>query len=157
MSKSTGEKLVALLCLGFCIFYGLSATSIDVFPGREAEHITSRTFPYLLTAIGAICSLAILIGALRTTESEGSAAGGGPYHWARCLALVGVAVVYAVLMTRLGFVVSTIGFIAAGCLLLGERRIGLVISAAVIPPVIFWLLLELGLDIRLPPFNIWRG
>ena len=156
MSTSKGEQFVALLCLGFCIFYGISATSIDVFPGREGELISSRTFPYLLTILGAVCSLAILFGALRKPAAPGSSESGGTYYWSRCFALVGVAVAYAVLMTRLGFMASTIGFITAGCLLLGERRIGVVISAAVIPPVIFWLLLELGLDIKLPSLNIWR-
>ncbi len=155
MSTSRGEQLVALLCLGFCIFYGVSATSIDVFPGREGELITSRTFPYLLTARGAICSLAILFGALRKAADPGSPASGGTYDWSRCIALVGLAVVYALLITRLGFVASTIGFIGAGSLLLGERRMGLVISAAVVPPVIFWLLLDLGLDIKLPSLDIW--
>lgn len=148
MNAKDGETYIALLCLAFCAFYGVSASSIDVFGGEEA--MTSRTFPYLLTAVGAACSLTILISALRERSASRSGTTHAVHHWRACAGLVGLALVYTFLLTRVGFVVSTAGFLFAGIVFLGERRWRFVVPAAILPPVIFWLLLELGLDIRLP-------
>lgn len=156
MNSSKGEVYMALLCLAFCIGYGISAASIEVPAGWDKELITSRTFPYALTLIGAISSLTILYGALSKRADVRSSESAGSYHWRQCSALVGAALTYAAIMPYLGFVMSTAGFLAAGCMLLGERRWRVVIPAAVLPPIIFWLLLELGLDIKLPSMDFWR-
>ena len=150
MNAWNGETYVALLCLAFCAFYGMSAGSIDLFSAAQHEVMTSRTFPYILTAVGAACSLSILYSALREQAASGSGRAHEVRHWRACAGLVGLALVYAFLLTRIGFIVSTAGFLAAGIVYLGERRWRYVVPAAVLPPLIFWLLLELGLDISLP-------
>ena len=150
MNASNGETYVALLCLAFCAFYGVSAGSIDVFSGAHQEVMTSRTFPYILTAVGAACSLSILYSALRRRADARTRTTHDLRHWRACAGLVGLALIYTLLLTRIGFLVSTAGFLFLGIVFLGERRWQLVIPAAVLPPLIFWLLLELGLDIRLP-------
>ncbi len=150
MNAWNGETYVALLCLAFCAFYGVSAGSIELFSGAQHEAMSSRTFPYILTVVGAVFSLSILYSALRERAATGSQTAHEVRHWRACAGLVALALVYAFLLTRVGFIVSTAGFLAAGIVYLGERRWRFVVPAAVVPPLIFWLLLELGLDISLP-------
>lgn len=150
MNAWNGETYVALLCLAFCAFYGISAGSIELFGGAQHEVMSSRTFPYILTVVGAACALSILYSALRGHSGAGSEAAHEVQHWGACAGLIGLAIVYTLLLTRIGFIASTVGFLAAGIVFLGERRWRFVVPAAVLPPLIFWLLLELGLDISLP-------
>ncbi|MDJ0657108.1 MAG: tripartite tricarboxylate transporter TctB family protein [Xanthomonadales bacterium] len=155
MNSSNGEIFVALLCLAFCVFYGVSAGSIELFAGAQEELVTSRTFPYILTFFGAACSLSILYSALRSRSDSKSQETARSYRWGSCAGVIGLALVYSFLLTRIGFLLSTAGFLAAGILFLGERRWRFVIPAAFVPPLVFWLLLELGLDIKLPSLGLW--
>jgi putative tricarboxylic transport membrane protein len=62
-----------------------------------------------------------------------------------------VMLLYGWLFTPLGFVIATTLFLAAGFLILGERRI-LVLS--VLPPlftVLFWAVMSRGLGLYLAP------
>ena len=147
------ERLMALVFVAFCLFYGLSATTIDVFPGREHELITSRSFPYGLTVVGLLCALYIAVkaGAVAETE-EAERAVRKRLDWLRFAGLIAVSVAYSFLLEHAGFVVSTIAFLVTGMLIMGERRWIPLTAAAVIPPVMFWVLLEFALDIRLPSF-----
>ena len=150
-----GERLMALALVAFCLFYGLSATTIDVFPGREHELITSRSFPYGLTVIGLLCALYIAANAGRVAlQTDEEPAGRKRLNWRRFTALIAVSVGYSFILEGLGFVVSTAGFLAAGMLVMGERRWLPLTVAAVFPPLLFWALLEFALDISLPSF-IW--
>lgn len=150
MNSSNGETYIGLLCLAFCAFYGVSAGSIDVFGGAHGEVMTSRTFPYLLAAVGAACSLSIVFSAMRKRATDQSQIAPESRNWLACGGVVGLALIYTFLLTRIGFLISTAGFLALGILFLGERRWKMVLPAAFVPPLIFWLLLELALDIRLP-------
>ncbi len=154
-----GERLVAISLLLFCIAYGVSATTIDVFPGREHELVTSRTFPYLLSLAGSACVLWVLFSPAASRPAASAADGNGrpSFAWRRCAALVGTSAAYAFAIERLGFLLSTAAFLAAGMLVLGERRKLLIAAAALVPPAFFWLVLELGLDIRLPAFPLPGG
>ncbi len=155
--KAFSERLMALAFVAFCLFYGLSATTIAVFPGREHELITSRSFPYGLTIVGLLCALYIAVKAGADAEAEEA---GQPVRrqldWLRFAALIAVSVAYSFLLERTGFIVSTTLFLAAGMLVMGERRWVPLIAAAVAPPLIFWALLEFALDIHLPSFS-WPG
>jgi len=150
------ERLMALAFVAFCLFYGLSATTIDVFPGREHELITSRSFPYGLTVIGLLCALYIAVKAGAAVEVEEEQVVGRRLDWLRFAALIAVSLAYGFLLERLGFVVSTAAFLAAGMWVMGERRWVRLTAAALIPPLAFWVLLEFALDIHLPSLG-WPG
>jgi len=151
------ERLMALAFVAFCLFYGLSAMTIDVFPGREHELITSRSFPYGLTVIGLLCALYIAVKAGTAVEAkETEQAARKRLDWLRFVALIVVSVVYSFLLERAGFIVSTTVFLAAGMWVMGERRWVPLTAAAVAPPLVFWALLEFALDIHLPSFS-WPG
>lgn len=153
--KSHGDRLVALILFVLSVLYGVSAMSIDVFPGREHELITSRTFPYGLAAVGALCALWILLSARpeiapTTRQTTGPRLG---FAWWRCLAVVIASIGYSFALERMGFMVSTGSFLVAASLLLGERRVGVLMATGLIVPIAFWLILDVGLDMRLPGFD----
>ncbi len=157
MNSSNGEVYVALLCLAFCAFYGASATSIDLFGSWQHELMTSRTFPYVLAVVGSGCSLSILYSALRSRSMPQTGIRVVGRNWLLCAGLVGLALAYAYLLPRIGFLLSTTAFLFTAVFSMGERRWRLLVPAAVLPPVVFWLLLEIGLDIKLPSMAGWGG
>ena len=153
--RSHGDRLVALSLFILSVLYGVSAMSIDVFPGREHELITSRTFPYGLAVAGALCALWILLSAPPKTAPTGQqpAASRLDFAWWRCLGVVVVSIGYSFALERMGFLLSTGGFLVAASLMLGERRVGVLTATGLLVPVAFWLILDVGLDMRLPGFD----
>lgn len=145
----------ALGFLAFSIAYGWYATGIEMFPGQEYEPFTPQTFPLALAATGAVLGLAQLAKSLREPpEAGGSWAG---YDWPRVGLLLLSMVAYGASFTWLGFLVSTMLFLAAGYLILGERRPIVLGSASVLVTVGFWLIMTRLLGIYLAPGELFRG
>ena len=71
--------------------------------------------------------------------------------WWRAAALCALMVLYGLTITRLGFVVSTILFLAAGFRLLGERRWLLIVTVSALVTLGFWAILTEFLGIYLEP------
>jgi len=145
----------ALGFLAFSIAYGWQATAIDMFPGQENEAFTPQTFPLALAAIGGVLALAQLIKSLREPPEPGES--WAAYDWTRVGLLLLSMVVYGATFAWLGFLVSTILFLAAGYLILGERRPIVLGSASVLVTVGFWLVMTRALGIYLAPGELFRG
>ena len=141
--------------VAFSIAYGWQATGIDIFPGQEYEPFTPQTFPLALAVIGAILGLAQVMKSLRAPAPE--AAGWGRYDWTRVGLLLLSMVVYGATFTWLGFLVSTMLFLAAGYLILGERRVLIVGAASILVTVGFWAIMTKVLGIYLAPGEVFRG
>jgi putative tricarboxylic transport membrane protein len=139
----------ALVLLAAFLGYGYQATLIELFPGQETEVFSPRTLPYALAAGGILSSILQLLRSLRVPATEAPDTTG--FDWQRAAMLCVVMLLYGWLFTPLGFVIATTLFLAAGFLILGERRI-LVLS--VLPPlftVLFWAVMSRGLGLYLAP------
>jgi putative tricarboxylic transport membrane protein len=145
----------ALGFVAFSIAYGWQATGIDIFPGQEYEPFTPQTFPLALSVIGAILGLAQAAKSLRAPEAEIRSWRG--YDWPRVGLLLLTMVAYGATFTWLGFLVSTMLFLTAGYLILGERRPVVIGSASVLVTVGFWLIMTKLLGIYLAPGELFRG
>ncbi len=80
-------------------------------------------------------------------------------HWSPALQLLLAMSVYGIVFEYLGFIVATLLFLLAGFAILGERRPGLMLVAALPLTLGFWLLMEF-LGIYLGPgelFLSWVG
>lgn len=144
-----------LILLVFCLVYGAFALQIDMFPGQELEAFTPRTLPIGLTILGVLLSLILILQSVK--------AGGGPsvaemvrgLDWGRTAALIVLMALYGLALSPLGFILSTIMFLLAGFLVLGERRPLVLLLAAVPLVVLFWALMTRVLGIYLEPGRLW--
>lgn len=149
------DAAAAFGILVFSIAYGLQATGIEMFPGQEYEAFTPQTFPLALAVIGAVLAMAQIAKSLREPPEDGVSWSG--YDWRRVGLLLLSMVAYGATFTWLGFLVSTILFLAAGYLILGERRLVVLGSASVLVTVGFWLIMTRLLGIYLAPGELFRG
>lgn len=155
------DAVAALCFLALSIAYGWHATNIQLFPGQEFEPFTPRTFPYALAVIGAVLSGFQLISVLRRKPKPGeepekpqSWAG---FDWGRVAALVVAMVCYGAAFQPLGFVIATSLFLAAGYLILGERRWTVVLGASLPVAFVFWALMTQVLGLYLDPGALIRA
>ena len=79
-------------------------------------------FPFWLSLIGSVFSLALLIGVWRAPDEAGEPVLPDSYGLKRIGAIVGSLAVTALLMELLGFQLAMLGFNVALLVALGERR-----------------------------------
>lgn len=149
------DVIAALGFLAFSIAYGWQASGIDIFPGQEYEPFTPQTFPLALSVIGGVLALAQIVKSLR--EPPVGAKPWRGYDWWRVGLLLLSMIFYGATFTWLGFILSTILFLTAGYLILGERRALVVGSASVLVTLAFWAIMTKLLGIYLAPGELFRG
>ena len=149
------DLAAALGFVAFSIAYGWQATGIDIFPGQEYEPFTPQTFPLALSVVCAILGLGQTVKALRTPNAKSEP--WRRYDWPRVSLLLLTMVAYGATFAWLGFLVSTMLFLGAGYLILGERRPIVIGSASVLVTVGFWLIMTKVLGIYLAPGELFRG
>ncbi len=173
----TTDRVSALVFLAFSIAYGVLATEIPVPPFMSSEPFTPRTMPYALSALGIALALAMLATSgpprrarteARAAEDLGADAEAAPppekpkapeMRWGKVLILAAVMCLYGLTLKPLGFIVSTSLFLIAGYLVLGERRVWILLAASIPIVVAFWALLTQLLGIYLDPGALfsWLG
>ncbi|WP_404383820.1 tripartite tricarboxylate transporter TctB family protein [Caenispirillum salinarum] len=154
------DAVAALCFLALSVAYGWHAGSIQLFPGQEFEPFTPRTFPYALAVIGIVLSLAQLFTVMRKPkagEKHGKPESWAGFDWGRVAALVVAMVAYGAAFKPLGFIIATSLFLAAGYLILGERRWTVVLGASVPVAVVFWALMTQVLGLYLDPGALIRA
>lgn len=154
------DRWIALAFIALCCAFGYVAffTMDDQLPPiLQRNPIWPSTFPKILSSLGIIVGLIVLFGP--KAPSEGGPTEGGidlkrlrDYNIGQALALLGLMVVYAVTLRPLGFLGSTIGFLAIGAVILGERRFHILIPVAVLAAGSIWYLVQEVLGIFLRPW-----
>ena len=152
----TADRVSALFFLALSIAYGVLAQDIRLLPFAAGDVFTPRTMPTGLAIVGAIIATLMLILPGRRdpdkphamTDLIGTWRG---FAWGRIGSLLVAMSIYAALLTRLGFIISTILFLIAGYWILGERRWSILLLASVPVVVVFWVLLTQLLGIYLEP------
>ena len=150
------EKIGALIMLLFSISYGLLATRIPLSFLAEQQVFTARTMPYGLAVAGALLSLLILILPVRDPEGQkslGQVTAG--MAWGQAISLVVLMILYGLTMKWLGFILASILFLLGGFRILGERRIKVMLIAAVPLVLVLWFVMSSLLGIYIAPGELF--
>lgn len=150
------EKVGALLILLFSMAYGLLAFKIPLSFLAQQEFFTSRTMPYALAVTGMVLALLILI--LPTADPAGKRTLGEETRgmdWKRVIFLVIAMVVYGLIMRWLGFLIASVLFLLAGFAILGERKIGKMLMAAVPLVILLWFIMSALLGVYIAPGEVF--
>ncbi len=148
------SRIPGLIFLTLFLAYGYFATAIplDYFSLRES--FNARTLPLIISLCGAVISLLLILAPPTPDEDAdgpGNSAGTdhSPLHILPAVLLLLSMSFYGLILDRLGFVVSTLLFLCAGAVILGERRPLQILLASVPLVTGFWILMSL-LGISLP-------
>ena len=158
------DRWIALIILGVSLAYGYAAFfTVDqtLPPFMQGNPVKPSTFPKALSILAVITSLVILLGLekpdkeARTPDIDYRRL--GDYHLGQALALVGLMVLYALMLRPAGFVLSTVGFLTLGAVVLGERKFHVLIPVAAVAAGVIWYLVEGVLGIFLRPWPFFLG
>jgi len=114
-------KFISLLFLVLSVFYLYTAYNIQVFAFDENAPFNARTFPIYLGWAGIILSsLKIILPEKITTEVNHK-----HLDYKSITYLIIISLIYAAVILKIGYFISTSLFLFASYYFLGERRWGL--------------------------------
>lgn len=152
------DRWIALIILGIALAFGYAAfftMDQSLPPFMQRNPIWPSTFPKVLSVLAIITSLVILLGLEKSEETDKEPDIDyrrlGDYAVVPALLLLGLMVAYALLLRPAGFLLSTAGFLTIGAVILGERKLYLLIPIAAVATGIVWYLVEGVLGIYLRP------
>ncbi|SPF81127.1 tripartite tricarboxylate transporter TctB family protein [Pseudoprimorskyibacter insulae] len=158
------DRWIALIILGISLAYGYAAYfTMDQLlpPFMQRNPIWPSTFPKVLAVLSIITSLVIVLGlekpATEEKEPDIDYRRLMDYDLFPALALIGLMVAYALLLRPAGFLLSTVGFLTIGAVILGERKVYILIPIAALATGIVWYLVEGVLGIFLRPLPLFLG
>ena len=138
-------RVGAFLCLAFCVAYGIAASRIPLPEGLELRPLNAQTYPMALAVLGAAVAMLIIVMPRSEAELPVSLSGA----WMKLGVLVSLAVIYAAVLQSVGMFLATVGFLAAGFFLLGERRPHVLVVLPFAVSGIFQILLRAAIGIPL--------
>jgi putative tricarboxylic transport membrane protein len=150
------EKMGALFILALSMAYGFYAFKIPLIFLSQGEALNARTMPYALSIAGIVLSLLILILPSfeeRKAMTVKKALGG--LDWRRTAWFTGLMIVYSVSMPWIGFVIASIGFMAGGVMILGERNFKVILLASVPLVIGLWFILTKVLGMYIAPGELF--
>lgn len=158
------DRWIALIILMMCTGYAYTAffTMDDMLaPFMRRDPIWPSTFPKVLSVMGMVAAILILLG---FEKGDGTIKAGEinyrrlqDYKIGQALFLLAQMVAYALLLRPLGFIGSTVGFLIIGSVLLGERRLHILIPVAFAAAFGIWYLVQEVLGIFLRPWPFVLG
>lgn len=150
------EKIGALLILALSIAYGIYAFKIPLIFLSQGETLNARTMPYALSIAGIVLSLLIIL--LPSFDKEKAmtvkqALSG--LDWRRTSYLTGLMIFYSLSMPWIGFVIASIGFMAGGTMILGERNYKKILLASIPLVIALWFILTKILGMYIAPGELY--
>lgn len=156
------DRWIALAFIAFCCVYGYAAfftMDQSLPPILQRNPIWPSTFPKILAVLGIVVGLVVLFTPTPPkTDADAKPKDGaidltrlGDYHIVQAAALLALMVAYALTLRPLGFLGSTVGFLVIGALILGERKLHILIPVALIAAGSIWYLVQEVLGIFLRP------
>ncbi len=141
------DRIGALLLLAFCIGYGALTFKIPLLAFQEQAAFTARTVPKALAVLGVALSLVLLV-------KPGADAGGGVagFRWGPAALLCLLMIGYGLTVRPWGMIPATSLFLIAGFVVLGERRVWLVLAASIPVSAFFWALMTQVLSVHVEPW-----
>lgn len=150
------EKMGALFILALSIAYGIYAFKIPLIFLSRGEALNARTMPFALSIAGIVLSLLIII--LPSFDKDRAVTVKQALYgldWRRTAWFVGLMILYSLSMPWIGFVISSIGFMSGGVMILGERRVKVILFASVPLVVGLWLILTKVLGMYIAPGELF--
>ena len=156
------NRWVALGLLAFSSGYGYLAFTYRILPFERFLAMKPNTLPIGLAVAGMICSIALLM----MPEDKDSESGKkktvlgsdhkylespGDYEWGKGVALLVLAVVYALSLRQAGFLLSTSMFLIIGGIMLGERKYWILVPVSCFASFLVWYLVDEVLTIFMRP------
>ena len=156
------NRWVALGLLAFSSGYGYLAFTYRILPFERFLAMKPNTLPIGLAVAGMICSIALLLmpeGQDSETGEEKTVLGldhkylesPGDYEWGKGVALLVLAVVYALSLRQAGFLLSTSMFLIIGGVMLGERKYWILVPVSCFASFLVWYLVDEVLTIFMRP------
>jgi len=154
------DRWIALVILGITLAYGYAAwftMDASLPPFMQRNPIWPSTFPKVLSVLAVVTALIILLGLEKTAPGEEKEPDINyrrlqDYHLGKALMLLGLMVLYALALRPIGFLLATMGFLVLGAVILGERKLYVLIPVAAIAAGVVWYLVEGVLGIYLSPW-----
>lgn len=152
----TLDRWLALCFLIFCLAYGYNAHFVmdDMLPVfAKFSPVWPSSFPKALSILGIFFGFMQLVfwsGKSESTELDLKHL--SQYKWKTALSIVGLMIAYALLLRFLGFVCATTLFISLAAIILGERKLIVLIVIALITALGIWYLVDQVLGIYLRPW-----
>ncbi len=145
-----------ILCVASAYAYAAFFTMDQLLPPfMQRNPIWPSTFPKVLSILAILTSLVILLGFEAPPEKDSPPEIDhrrlGDYHIFQALALLALMVAYALLLRPAGFLLSTVGFLSFGAMVLGERKLHVLLPVAILATGIVWYLVDRVLGIFLSP------
>lgn len=149
------DRIVALFVLAFSVGYGYLAWTYPLLPFERFLAFRPNTMPIGLSGLGVFFSLAVLIApGGGPTGLSGEADGWRALDWRRFAGIVVAMVLYALALRPLGYLASTTAFIVAGAIILGERRVFVLLAIALAAAGSTWWLVDRVLGVFLKPWPL---
>jgi putative tricarboxylic transport membrane protein len=153
------DRWIALIILLICLAYGYTAFfTMDgsLPPIMQRIPIWPSTFPKVLSVMAIVASFFILIGLEKSADEPKATDINyrrlGDYKIGQAISLLGLMVAYALLLRPAGFLISTVGFIVISAIVLGERKLFVLVTVAVVATGVVWYLVQVVLGIFLRPW-----
>ena len=148
----TKDRVGGILMLLFCCLYAWKIGDIRLLPFQANQAFTARTMPEVLAVLGVGLSVALIVlpgksGFLSLRD----------LNWPLGLVFLCLMSLYGFSVRPMGFLLSTSLFLMAGFALLGERSAVKSILVAVPLVVLFWALMNYGLDVTIRPLPVFLG
>ena len=156
------NRWVALGLLAFSSGYGYLAFTYRILPFERFLAMKPNTLPIGLAVAGIIFSIALLLmpeGQDSESGEEKTVLGSdqkylespGDYEWGKGVALLVLAVVYALSLRQAGFLLSTSMFLIIGGVMLGERKYWILVPVSCFASFLVWYLVDEVLTIFMRP------
>jgi len=153
----TLDRWIAAIFLVTCIVYGYTAwfaMDASLPPFMRRNPVWPSTFPKILSVLGIICALWVLLTSkdapIKQDEIDHRRL--GEYKFGQALMLIGLMIAYAFALYPVGFIASTIIFLTAGAVILGERKLPIALLVSAIAAFSIWYLVQVVLGIFLRPW-----
>lgn len=155
-------RWIALVFLIISLVYGYTAFFVmdkSLAPFMRKALVLPSSFPKVLSILGIIAAITTLLSAknslVKFEDGDINYRKLTEYKLFQAISLLALMVVYALTLRPLGFVSTTIVFLIAGSVLLGERKWHIMIPVAVITAVSIWYLVQQVLGIYLNPLPLF--
>lgn len=154
------DRWIALVFVTICFVYGYAAYfTMDQLlpPFMQRNPIWPSSFPKVLSVLGILVGSVVLLG---LEKPDPNAEDSAPeinyrrlheYKLGQALGLLALMAAYALMLRPLGFLLATVGFLAGGAVILGERKFHILIPVTAFAAGVVWYLVQQVLGIFLSP------
>ena len=157
------NRWIALGMLAFSSGYGYLAFTYRILPFEQFLAMKPNTLPIGLAMAGMICSAFLLVipeSQSSSSSEENKVIGSDQkylespenYEWGKGIGLLILAVIYALSLIQAGFLIATSLFLSIGGLMLGERKIWILLAVSCVASFLVWYLVDEVLSIFMRPW-----